>query len=658
MKLPKLNWKIAGSIAVITLVAISAVMVTRAYFSDTEVSRGNKLQAGAIDLKVDNTSYYNGELNSASSWQLANLDDGNGPSGDGQYLFFNFADLKPGDWGEDTISLHVTSNESWLCADVTLTNNDENDLTSAEARLQDTTVSGELVEEINFVWWADDGDNVLETDETVIQQANLGAAPLNIPVPVILADSTKNIWNVEGGPVSGNTTKYIGKAWCYGALTLAPRQPGDNSPLGPVENSGILCDNKNVSNLSQTDSAKLDVAFTAIQARHEGTFTCPKLRYPLTVTKAGTGTGTVASDVAGIACGADCTEDIYRTTVVTLTPTPDISSTFTGWTGACTGTGTCVVTMDEAKDVGAEFAIKSFTLSVSKTGIGEGTITSDPAGISYPGDVTETYTYGTIVNLTATPAYNIKFIGWTGVCTGTGVCSVTMNEAKNVSAEFILGDILAEWKFNEASGTTALDTSGYGNNGTITGAARVAGKNGTALEFTGDDYVSIPYQSSFDLGATSQFTIEYWFYRHSQAWHVAFSQLSTTYGMGMTANYASRFWSGSDEHMWTIARAVPDQFNMIEIMQRYNYPSLNVWHHVANVYNGTTMKTYIDGVQTGGTTNVTGIGLSPAANTTSLIGAMHQSSIITQYYDGLLDEMRIWKKALTPAEILSHYNNP
>jgi len=438
MKSTKLNWRVVGSIAVIALVLAGAGIATRAYFSDTEKTTGNTFTAGAIDLKVDNSSYYNGELNPVSSWTLADLDDGRGPSGDGKYLFFSFADVKPADWGEDTISLHVNNNDAWICADVTLTNNDENDLVSAETRMQDTDGKGELAEEINFVWWADDGDNVLETNETVIQQANLGAAPMNIPVPVILADSTKNIWNAQGGPVPGTATRYIGKAWCYGAMQLAPVQPGDNSPLGPVANSGILCDGKNVSNLSQTDSAKLDVVFNAAQARHNDTFTCPKLRYPLTVTKAGTGTGSVTSDVAGIACGDDCTEDIYRTTVVTLTAAPDVSSNFTGWTGACTGTGTCTVTMDEAKNVEAGFGIKTFTLTVNKTGNGDGTITSIPGGISYPGDVTETYRYGTEVSLSAIAAGSSNWNGWSGDCVGTGACIITMDQDRSVTGTFSL----------------------------------------------------------------------------------------------------------------------------------------------------------------------------------------------------------------------------
>ena len=72
--------------------------------------------------------------------------------------------------------------------------------------------------------------------------------------------------------------------------------------------------------------------------------------YTLSVNKAGTGTGMVTSSPAGISCGSDCTEVYTAGTLVTLTAVPDNSSSFGGWSGACTGTGTCSVTMDACKE--------------------------------------------------------------------------------------------------------------------------------------------------------------------------------------------------------------------------------------------------------------------------------------------------------------------
>ncbi len=81
----------------------------------------------------------------------------------------------------------------------------------------------------------------------------------------------------------------------------------------------------------------------------------------LTVTKAGPGGGssTVTSDIAGIACGATCSAGFANEPTVTLTARPDLGSTFTGWSGDCTGTGPCVVTMDADRAVTATFAWKT-----------------------------------------------------------------------------------------------------------------------------------------------------------------------------------------------------------------------------------------------------------------------------------------------------------
>ncbi|MGI8822026.1 MAG: InlB B-repeat-containing protein, partial [Acidimicrobiia bacterium] len=75
----------------------------------------------------------------------------------------------------------------------------------------------------------------------------------------------------------------------------------------------------------------------------------------LTVTRAGTGSGTVRSTPAGIKCGTDCTESYASGTSVTLTANVKGGSTFTGWSGACTGTGSCVVSMTAATTVTATF---------------------------------------------------------------------------------------------------------------------------------------------------------------------------------------------------------------------------------------------------------------------------------------------------------------
>ncbi|MES1171881.1 MAG: choice-of-anchor D domain-containing protein, partial [Bacteroidota bacterium] len=156
----------------------------------------------------------------------------------------------------------------------------------------------------------------------------------------------------------------------------------------------------------------------------------------LSVMRAGNGMGAVTSDMPGINCGATCGAGYRHGTVVTLTPLAAAGSTFGGWTGACTGTGVCSVTMTAAQSVTATFTLNRYTLSVTTSGATTGTVTSAPVGIACGPDCSEAYNHGTVVTLTATPAAGWAFGGWAGACTGTGACAVTMTQARSVTATF------------------------------------------------------------------------------------------------------------------------------------------------------------------------------------------------------------------------------
>jgi len=75
-------------------------------------------------------------------------------------------------------------------------------------------------------------------------------------------------------------------------------------------------------------------------------------------------------------------------------------------------------------------------LTVTSAGVGAGTVTSSPAGINCPGTCSANFNDGTQVTLTATPASGFSFAGWSGACTGTGTCAVTLNAASTVTSSF------------------------------------------------------------------------------------------------------------------------------------------------------------------------------------------------------------------------------
>ena len=138
-----------------------------------------------------------------------------------------------------------------------------------------------------------------------------------------------------------------------------------------------------------------------------------------------------------------CSAHFLYGTALTLTATPDPGNVFTGWSGACTGTGPCVITVNGAKSVTATFAAGA-TLGVTITGSGSGTVNSVPGGIACgpgaAGTCSAGFTSGATVTLTPAPSTTDSvFGGWSGACTTvTGDCVVTINAAKAVTATFNL----------------------------------------------------------------------------------------------------------------------------------------------------------------------------------------------------------------------------
>ena len=223
---------------------------------------------------------------------------------------------------------------------------------------------------------------------------------------------------------------------------------------------------------------------TMSQARTTtATFTGPA--QTLTVSGAGTGNGTVTSQAGltpainctitgGVASGA-CSQSYPFNTAVTLTATATGGGTFGGWSGSCGGTGTCSLTMSQARSATATFTGPPQTLIVTGTGTGSGTVTSQAgltpsinctitAGVT-SGTCSQSYPFNTVVTLTATPVGAAAFSEWSGACAGPGTCSVTMSQARNATAAFMLGTLtltsLTPFRGTTAGGT-AVDVTGLG----------------------------------------------------------------------------------------------------------------------------------------------------------------------------------------------------
>jgi hypothetical protein len=158
--------------------------------------------------------------------------------------------------------------------------------------------------------------------------------------------------------------------------------------------------------------------------------TPPTTSYGLTVTEAGTGTGTVTSSPAGINCPGTCSASFNSGTSVTLTETPGGNSTFSAWSGACSGSsGTCSVTVSSATSVTATFsAPQSQTTTFT---------TSAPASAAYNStfNVAASASSGLTVAFSASGVCGVADHG-NGTATyamtsGTGTCAVIANQAGN-----------------------------------------------------------------------------------------------------------------------------------------------------------------------------------------------------------------------------------
>ncbi len=161
--------------------------------------------------------------------------------------------------------------------------------------------------------------------------------------------------------------------------------------------------------------------------------------YALTVNVAGS--GTVSSSPAGLACTNSCSGSFDQGSNVVLTAAPSTGYSFSGWSGACSGSGTCTVAMNSANTVTATFAQDSSspgsaTYSVSVAVSGGGTVSSVPGGINCGSVCSASFQSGSTVSLVAVAGAGQQFAGWSGDCSGTAGCSVAVSGARSVVALF------------------------------------------------------------------------------------------------------------------------------------------------------------------------------------------------------------------------------
>ena len=199
---------------------------------------------------------------------------------------------------------------------------------------------------------------------------------------------------------------------------------------------------------------------------NENCATTPAATFTITVSRSGTGSGTVTSSPAGINCGTDCTEVYVNGTALALTAIAASGSVFAGWSGnADCADGTVTVNANinckATFDLAAGYTLTTTVVNeLTASGSSSGKVISNPAGIECGTDCTETYSSGRLITLTPVSAANSKFAGWTGDA-DCADGSVTMNASKTCTAKFAVNavtlTVLKKGKGKIASTSSGID---------------------------------------------------------------------------------------------------------------------------------------------------------------------------------------------------------
>jgi hypothetical protein len=205
--------------------------------------------------------------------------------------------------------------------------------------------------------------------------------------------------------------------------------------------------------------------------------------------------------------------------------------------------------------------------------------------------------------------------------------------------------LVAAYSFDEGSGTIVTDASGNGNGGTITGASwTTAGRFGSALSFNGSsNMVTVNDANVLDL--TTGMTMESWVYPTvpPSGWRTVITKerpSGVTYYLHAGSSSSNRpatgvYIGGAERQLFGGSRL-----------------SANTWTHLAATYDGTTQRLYVNGVQVSSRAQTGAIQISTSP---LRIGG---SSVFGEFFQGRIDEVRIYNRALSQTEIQTDMNTP
>jgi len=288
------------------------------------------------------------------------------------------------------------------------------------------------------------------------------------------------------------------------------------------------------------------------------------------------------------------------------------------------------------------------------------TVDTAPGGLTvYLDGIAHTapFVYDTLIGFThtiearnqTTPTGTYTFASWSdgGAQQHTiTVPAVAQSYTANytVVANPLPAGLVAGWNFNETSGTTASDSSGNGNTATlVNGVTRTTGNYGGGLTFDGvNDYLAIPNSPSLDIGG-SALALALWMKPQALAggdsvvlgkfWNTTMTSPYYRYGLELTGGTVPTFLIGTTSG--------PLSASMGSAL------ALDQWSHLAVVFDGSQVRFYVNGLL------VTTVSLQATITARSNPFQIGADNNTQQFFKGSLDEVRIYTRALTAAEVQS-----
>jgi hypothetical protein len=254
-----------------------------------------------------------------------------------------------------------------------------------------------------------------------------------------------------------------------------------------------------------------------------------------------------------------------------------------------------------------------------------------------PTDTTPPFSIPWVTTSAANGPHSLTAVARDGAGNATESATVTVT----VSNTAVPAGLVAAYGFDEAAGSTTTDASGNGNVGSIAGASWVTtGRFGAALRFNGtSSMVSVADAATLDL--TNKMTLEAWVQPTAAGgWRTVIMKERPSSGLAYSL-YGDENNTGpagymniSGDKSVTSTGALP----------------LNTWSHVAFTYDGTTMRLYVNGVQ------VKSKAQTGSASVSAGMLRIGGNSVWGEYFAGMIDEVRVYNRALSAADIQSDMN--